>query len=200
MFYDPKKPVDMTLHRLPHWHQDDTYVFITWRLADSLPEKVVALLKSERDKWLNCQPKPWSLKDQIAFNRRFTLKFEEILDDAHGSCCLRYPAIAQIIADAFLHFHEDRYHLDSFVVMPNHVHLLLKLSPGHPLDKVVQSLKRFTSRDINKALNRDNTLWQSGYWDRLIRSQKHLNWTRQYILDNPKNLSVGYFLLWSVDL
>lgn len=29
MFYDPKKPVDRTLHRLPHWHQDDTYAFIT---------------------------------------------------------------------------------------------------------------------------------------------------------------------------
>ncbi|MDB4267942.1 hypothetical protein N9868_00790 [Akkermansiaceae bacterium] len=74
------------------------------------------------------------------------------------------------------------------------------MSPGHPLDKVVQSLRRFTSRDINKALNRDNTLWQSSYWDRLIRSQKHLNWTRQYILDNPKNLPAGYFLLWCVDL
>ena len=190
MFLDPKKGIEKHRYRLPHWHQDSTYVFITWRLADSLPKSVVEHLSKTRETWLKAHPKPWDDKTTLEYNKRFTLPFEELLDKAHGSCCLREHH--QIVANAIHHFDGDRYDLDSFVVMPNHV--LLQLKENHPLEDLIHSLKSFTAKEINKATQQNGKLWQSGYYDRLIRSQNHLDWTRRYIADNPKTLRNGFAL------
>ncbi|MGJ8698179.1 MAG: transposase [Verrucomicrobiaceae bacterium] len=196
MFLDPEKDIEKHRYRLPHWHQDSTYVFVTWRLADSLPEKVIEKLNRKKADWLACHPKPWDQKTATEYQRRFILPLEEKLDDCHGSCCLREHH--QIVADALHHFDKERYELDCFVVMPNHVHALLQLKEGHPLEDVMHSLKSFTANEINKSLRRTGKLWQKTYYDRLIRSGKHLTWTRNYIAENPKSLPKGDFHLWSV--
>jgi hypothetical protein len=49
MFFDPEKPIDKRKGNLPHWHQGDTWVFVTWRMVDSLPEEVVAKISKERE-------------------------------------------------------------------------------------------------------------------------------------------------------
>lgn len=200
MFLDPDKPIKKHRLGLPHWHQDETLVFLTWRLADSLPAAVVGHLTKTRETWLQTHPQPWDDKTAAEYHRRFTLVLEKSLDDGHGSCCLREPAIRKIVSNALHHFDNKRYHLDSYVVMPNHVHVLLKLKAGHPIEDLMHSLKRHTAREINKALNQSGTLWQSKYWDRLIRSQNHLDWTRRYIADNPANLAPHDFSLWSAGL
>ena len=43
-FFDPRTEVDKRLNRLPHWQQGEAWVFVTWRLADSLP-------KTKLDEW-----------------------------------------------------------------------------------------------------------------------------------------------------
>lgn len=43
----------------------------------------------------------------------------------HVACLLRQPVLAKIVADSLRHFDGDRYCLGDFVVMPNHVHLLV---------------------------------------------------------------------------
>ena len=48
MFLDPKRPIEKHPSKLPHWHQDETLVFLTWRLADSLPEKVIEKIKGHQ--------------------------------------------------------------------------------------------------------------------------------------------------------
>lgn len=196
MFLDPDKPIEKHRFGLPHWHQNDTSVFITWRLADSLPKSVVEHLYKTRETWLKLHPKPWDLKTYSEFNRRFTLPLEDLLDQAHGECLLKDPSCATIVADALHHFDQTRYDLDCFVVMPNHVHVVLKLLEEHPLEDILHSIKSYTSHKINEHLNRTGKLCQSKYWDRLIRSQKHLDWTRDYIANNPKNLRPGTFLHW----
>lgn len=198
MFLDPDKPIGKHRFGLPHWHQDDTLVFVTWRLADSLPQSVISHITRTRETFLKTHPKPWDQKTASEYNRRFTLVLEEKLDDCHGSCCLRqhHP----IVSNALHHFDNERYQLDCFVVMPNHVHVLLKLKANHPLETIIHSLKRHTAREINKELKQTGKLWQSKYWDRLIRSQNHLDWTRRYITENPKNLRQGEFSLWSAGL
>lgn len=80
--------------------------------------------------------------------------------------------------------------------MPNHLHVLLQLKEHHPLEDVMHSIKSFTAKKINQALNRRGPLWQERYWDRLIRSEKHLDWTRKYIQKNPTKLREGNFILW----
>jgi type I restriction enzyme R subunit len=196
MFLDPDKKIDKHRVNLPHWQQGETWLFVTWRLADSLPEAVVRKLDEHRNGWMAAHPKPWADEVKKEHNRLFTLAFESLLDDAHGSCVLRNPAFSGIVADALRHFHGDRYALDRFVVMPNHVHVLF-----HPLDEnrladIVGSWKRFTSREINQVLGREGALWQREYWDRLVRSERHFQWVRDYIDRNPEQLPAGTFRLW----
>jgi REP element-mobilizing transposase RayT len=113
--------------------------------------------------------------------------------------CCGDRALARLVANAFTYFDGRRYDLDSFVVMPNHVHVLFRLRGGRALEKVVHSWKSFTAKAVNKAAGREGMLWQEDYWDRMIRNERHLNAVRSYIARNPKD---GAGLLWqrSVDV
>lgn len=170
MFLDPDKQITKHRINLPHWQQENTSVFVTWRLADSLPESVVRKILNQKKNWEDARPKPWDEETLKEHNRLFTVRFEALLDDCHGYCCLRDPSIAKIVNDAFLHFDGDQYNLDAFVVMPNHVHVLFQAAEGYRMENIIHSWKRFTAREINKVLGRTGALWQTEYWDRLIRS------------------------------
>ena len=196
VFLDPDKPIEKHRINLPHWQQGEAWIFVTWRLADSLPEKVIKKLILERKLWLNKHPKPWDEEAQKEYNRLFTLRFEDLLDDAHGSCVLREPELSEIVSNTLHHFNRERYDLNSYVVMPNHVHVLFRPLGDQRLEDIIHTWKRFTAREINKAMNRTGPLWQREYWDRLIRSQKHFDWTSNYIRKNPAKLPPGTFRFW----
>jgi len=196
MFLNPYKEIERHGGNLPHWQQGEVMIFVTWRLLDSLPEAVVKKLQEQRTQWLASHPQPWDEETFKEYNRLFTLRFESFLDDCHGSCLLRDPAHSAIVSGALLHFHKDRYSLDSFVIMPNHVHVLFSPIGEHKLEDIVGSWKRFSSREINKLQGKTGALWQREAWDRLIRSQRQLDWTRKYIVKNPEKLPPGTFQLW----
>ncbi len=196
MFLDPEKKIDKHRVNLPHWQQGEAWLFVTWRLADSLPEAVVRKLDEHRKQWEAAHPKPWSDEERKVHNRLFTLAFESLLDDSHGSCVLREPALSAMVADALQHFHGERYLLDAFVVMPNHVHVLFQPLGENKLADIVGSWKRFTARGINKQLGRQGALWQREYWDRLVRGERHFRWVREYIARNPEKLPTGTFRRW----
>ncbi|GHC56932.1 hypothetical protein GCM10007100_24690 [Roseibacillus persicicus] len=92
------------------------------------------------------------------------------------------------MANAFRHFDEKRYLIDSFIVMPNHVHILFSLFENESISQVIHSWKRFSAREINKRNKTTGSLWQPEYWDRLIRNHDHFLWARSYIERNPKKL------------
>jgi type I restriction enzyme R subunit len=104
---------------------------------------------------------------------------------------------AKIVADALGHFDGKRYQVASFVVMPNHVHVLFRPLGGHALPDIVKSWKGFTAREINKRLSRTGPLWQNEYWDRLIRNERHFYKVAEYIRENPARAKLrdGQFLL-----
>lgn len=185
--------------RLPHWQRPDTSLFITWRLGDSLPEEVLKKYHSEKEAWLAKHPEPRSTEDEEKFHQHFSNQIDEWLDAGSGECLLRDPKIAKIVSDALLHFDGDRYLLDSFVVMPNHVHVLVQLAPDHKMEDVLHSWKSFTAKEINKALNREGAVWQAEYFDRMIRDEVQLENTRKYIANNPGHgkLIGGEFILYS---
>ena len=196
MFLNPYNPIDRHKVNLPHWQQGETWIFVTWRLADSLPKAVVERLKEQRTIWEGNHPKPWDEKEQKEHSRRFTHGCEELLDDAHGECLLGEGKLRELVSSALLHFHEERYHLDTFVIMPNHVHVLFHPLAGHRLETILQTWKRHTAREINRLRGKTGSLWQREYWDRLIRSERQLVWTRNYILKNPERLPAANFSLW----
>lgn len=77
--------------------------------------------------------------------------------------------------------------LDHFVIMPNHIHAIIQLTDvGSPLGRVVGAFKSATSRLAHCSLLPSNKpLWQRGFWDHIVRSERELFVYRQYIADNP---------------
>ncbi|MEO7995206.1 MAG: transposase [bacterium] len=79
------------------------------------------------------------------------------------------------------------------VVMPNHFHGVLQLCPKEDeemdcsLDQVVRAFKSITTRRINLADGQEGqTVWQRGYFDRVIRSPEELLRVLDYVEDNPR--------------
>jgi len=112
-------------------------------------------------------------------------RLEAYLDAGHGACRLKEPRIARLVQETLLHFDGDRYRLLAWVVMPNHVHVLIGTMDGHPLHAVVQAWKSFTSRHANRILGRAGTFWQPEYFDRFVRNEAHFEAAVRYIHENP---------------
>jgi len=56
--------------------------------------------------------------------------------------------------------------------MPDHLHWLIQLTGSRSLGEFMQSLKRHTSRGINRHLGRaGGPVWQEGYFDRALRAE-----------------------------
>lgn len=122
-----------------------------------------------------------------------------------GEKCVLNPlgdAISSLIST--LGKYNPEVHVDSFVVMPNHVHLLLKIEdrPGndeHHLGKIMRKLKSLAAREYRllkeHGLARDigSGLWQENYWDKIVTGHEQLEAIRSYITDNPRNWSTDRF-------
>ncbi|MBI4026092.1 MAG: HsdR family type I site-specific deoxyribonuclease [Verrucomicrobia bacterium] len=184
-FLNPLAQIDRHEHRLPHWQQGEVFCFVTWRLADSLPSEKLAQWQAEREAWLRQHPEPWDEAAENEYHERFSRQIDGWLDQGSGSGVLRDPALARVVAEALRHFDQDRYNLVSFVVMPNHVHVVFKPRTPHRLEDIVKSWKGFTAREINRRLGRTGPLWQADYWDRLIRNERHFVKCVEYIRENP---------------
>ena len=185
MFFNPELPLRKHLNHLPHWQQDSAWVFITWRLADSVPAGLLEKWIADRDEWMSQHEKPWDEDTEREFRIRFSAQLEEWMDQGMGECVLRNSACAELVARTILHFDRERYLIDGFVIMPNHVHLLVQLVPGFPLETLVHSWKRYSARQINEVLGRSGKLWHKRYWDTLVRSEEHFWKIRRYISRNP---------------
>ena len=73
----------------------------------------------------------------------------------------------------------------SFVLMTNHVHLLLTPTEGNGVSRLMQSLGRYYVRYINKKYERTGTLWEGRYKSTIIDTEKYLLTVSQYIEMNP---------------
>jgi putative transposase len=94
--------------------------------------------------------------------------------------------------------HYPNCSLDSFVIMPNHVHGIividnenvvgngLKPFPTHGLSEIIRGFKTFSSRKINEEIEIDNKFqWQKSFYDHIIRGERSLDLIREYIQNNP---------------
>jgi len=155
---------------IPHFDEPGLIQSITFRLADSLPPDVVQRLKEE--------------KDEVSDLARRQL-IETYMDAGYGACHLRDPRIGSLLQEALLHFDGERYLLAAWVIMPNHVHVIVEIMSGYPLDKVVGSWKSFTAKEANRILKRSGRFWYPDYFDRYIRDDRHYANAVNYIHKNP---------------
>jgi REP element-mobilizing transposase RayT len=176
---------------LPHVKREGSSYFITFRLADSLPKEVLLEFeheKAERLRRLNNFAKRGEIindsEEDIA--RDFGRKVERYLDQGTGACHLRRADIADLVADAMRHFHESRYLLHEWVVMPNHAHAVIWPMPNHLLSNILKSWKQFTSRRAKKILGMgEEPFWQPESYDHWIRNDDEKTRIFRYIRNNP---------------
>ena len=125
-FLNPYAPIQQHKHRVPHWQQGSVFYFVTWRLADSLPANKLAWWTEKKHLWLQKNPPPWSAQAEQEYYERFSRAVDDWLDAGEGACLLAVPALARCVADALMHFDNERYVMESFVIMPNHIHVLFR--------------------------------------------------------------------------
>lgn len=210
-FFDRNTEVGVIERRLPHWSQAATLAFITWRTWDSIPSDVLKAWLADRARWLTergVEPMSpvWKLKlgqlpaaDRREYSERFSTRWDGLLDECHGECVLRRPALARIVETSLLVFDGNRYRVTDFVIMPNHVHILVSFPDPSDMLRQCENGKRFTARAINAALGRTGRFWQVDGFDRLVRSPEQFLTLRQYIADNPgrAKLRTGEFVHYS---
>jgi putative transposase len=154
--------------RLPHLYCGDQPVFLTWSLHGSLP------------------PNRHFPGEAVSSGEAFAA-LDRLLDEARtGPFYLRQPVIAALVVEA-IHYGADvlrHYALHAFVVMPNHVHLLVR--PCVPLPTLTKTLKSFTARRANQLLGlTGKPFWQEESYDHLARDQREFERIRGYIENNP---------------
>lgn len=188
-FYHSERETQKHGETLPHWQQGEVIQFITFRLADSMPQSKIRIWKEELAIWKQHNPEPWTEKQTQAYHDRFTWKLENWLDEGYGACILSNSSRRSIVEKTLMHDEGSRVTHHAWIIMPNHVHLLF--TPKHALDKLMQSWKGVSSRRIGEG-----PIWQKNYRDTLIRDSQHFANAVRYIRRNPANLQPGTFTLW----
>ena len=193
--FDKQRPAAIHSRRLPHWQQEGATYFVTFRLGDALPHSAQEQLQRERDAWFLAHPDPRSTALLTEFADTFLEQLDAHLDLGHGACWLGESAVAEVVQNALHHFDGERYWLGSYVIMPNHVHALVRPIAGHALSDILHSWKSFTANQANKALGRQGQFWQDESFDHIVRDEHHLEKFGRYIAENPAKarLSSGSF-------
>jgi REP element-mobilizing transposase RayT len=110
---------------------------------------------------------------------------DDVLDRHHGCSVLGLPRCASLVVETLLYGDKQRYTLQAWCVMPNHVHALIVTEAAHELGNIVRSWKVYSTRRINVLLARSGPLWAADYFDRFIRNESHFELTKRYIENNP---------------
>jgi REP element-mobilizing transposase RayT len=211
--FDPEAEVAIRARNRPHWDQNGAVTFVTLRLADSMPKAVVQQWLQAQEDWLVRHGLPDLDVDamlarsdvprqlQRAFTKFRNQHWNADLDNCHGSCLLRNAKHARLVANTLVHFDGDRYDLERFVVMPNHVHLLVQMRAGWELRKQCESWMRYSGRQLHAATKTSGPCWAEPF-DHVVRDTEQFEYLRQYIVDNPRKarLGPGEFLLWIREL
>jgi putative transposase len=156
-----------TRRRLPHIYPIDTPLFLTWHLHGSIPAALI--------------PPPGPLSSGEAF-----VWLDRRLDSTRkGPMYLRQPEIAQVVVDSIYKGVElDHYKLYAYVIMANHVHLLIE--PSIAPYRLLRSLKGSTAREANRLLGRTGeSFWQKESYDHWVRNSTEFLKIKAYIENNP---------------
>jgi type I restriction enzyme R subunit len=175
--------------KLPHWQQGEVMQFVTFRLADSMPQVLIRQWKEELTHWKTQHAKPWTEETELEYHREFNWKLENWLDEGYGACIFNDPSKRGLLEETLMHDEGSRANHHVWVIMPNHVHLLF--TPHAPIEKLMQSWKGISARKIGLG-----SIWQKNYRDTLIRDASHFGSAVRYVRRNPSKLKEGTYTLW----
>ncbi len=155
-----------TRRRLPHIYPEGKWLFVTWHLNGSLPQ--------------GRYPPP-GLRAGEAF-----VWMDRYLDTTRvGPMYLRREDIARIVVNSLQRgFELSHYELRAWVIMANHVHVLLR--PKVAPQRLLGALKGCTAREANLVLGRTGQpFWQAESYDHWVRDENQFERIVAYIENNP---------------
>jgi putative transposase len=94
------------------------------------------------------------------------------------------PSERDLVATAMRHLDYTRYELDGYVVMDDHIHVVLRPRDGWALEQILHSWKSFTANELGRG-GRMSPIWQREYVDRIIRDEAELLEKLTYVVNNP---------------
>jgi REP element-mobilizing transposase RayT len=191
---------------LPHFQQPGQAYFVTWILKDSVPPKALfhytqklKILKARIQFYKEQNDKKETI-NELTFQYDLTRKkYIKTYDDLLAVTCKNTPVDLsktenlEIIKEALLFWENKKLKNYTYSIMPNHVHWIFELLEKDTegklvyLQDILQSVKRFTARQINKREDRVGALWQKESFDTTIRDEKHMYNAIEYTLNNPVN-------------
>ena len=151
--------------RLPHFHPDGEYLFVTWRLHGSLPAAPPDIVYATPGH-------AFAAEDRALARRR-------------GRLWLSDTRVARQVVEAIRAGESRKFdELSAWVVMPNHVHLLIL--PEVALPQITRWIKGRTAREANLVLRRvGQPFWQHESYDHWVRNEKEFQRIAAYVEENP---------------
>ncbi|WP_009960033.1 transposase [Verrucomicrobium spinosum] len=196
VYYSELVPTEVLSGNLPHWRQASTTYFITFRLADALPQDKLHQWHLDREDWLKRHPEPHDKLTRQEYYDRFPRRLQRWLDANSGSCLLSHQPAKDSASQTIRHFAGARYELDEYVVASNHVHAILTPNPEHDLSKILHSWKSYSAHRLNKIIDDhlpglrshfpNRRVWQRESFDHIVRSRASLERIRNYIREHPE--------------
>ena len=185
---------------LPHWEAETATYFVTFRLADSLPQHALQEILAAREDipaTAARMGRKISHTEHARLEELHSRRIEKYLDGGAGGCFLADDAVAKVVAESLQHFDGTRYQLFAWCVMPNHVHVVFRALAGNSLPGTLHSWKSFSAKQANRILHRSGDFWQREYYDRLIRDDSEFHRAVRYVIDNPKKAGLeGWLWVW----
>lgn len=177
---------------LPHIQPLNTSLFLTFRLAGSLPKEVLVRMAEER-RLLQSSFDNFNLKSEprskLLARRHFAMLESWLDKPKFGPTWLADERVASIVSEA-LQFRDGKtYRLHAYSIMLNHVHVVFAPlaidNEPRSLSSIMHSVKRNTSRHANQVLHRSGPFWEHESFDHYIRNQTEFNRIIKYVLENP---------------
>lgn len=163
---------------LPHWEVVNGRYFVTIRLANSLPRRVVeelgAVLADAKE------------KDYLKKSRAYFKQMEQWLDKNTGETWLRRADVATVVQSTIEKYVQiGHWYVIAAVTMPNHAHIFFRCG-DRSLSRVMRSFKRYTGRACNELLGREGKrFWQREWFDHWSRGADEDDKIVSYIRNNP---------------
>ena len=100
------------------------------------------------------------------------------------------PQVAHIVFESLRYFDGERYVVDAYTIMPNHVHMVFTPLPNaageyHSIASILHSIKRYTARESNRLLQRIGEFWQHESYDHFVRDDSEKLRIIRYVINNP---------------
>ncbi len=168
---------------LPHF-ENRALQFITFRLFDSVPKELI-------EEWKTVLAMENDTKEPTDVARQMYKLVDKFEDSGYGQCFLADSRVADMMEQTLKHNDGKKYDLISYCIMPNHVHVLIRVSEGVSLSSILHTWRSYSAHEANKILGRSGDFWMKDYYDRYIRDARHYTAVVQYIKDNPAKAGLG---------